>query len=317
MTKDDYLLTLSLYQYRMGVSSKREYYKKIGNLIRTNQEAMIPSFELENPFLTAEDRAKLKESTDENTEDHFASQMIWAIHSYVEEEKKKGGLPRPEIEAAIEEEMRENLPRKEIQDVIEEQLEGISRKDIVEVIDQEMEQQPRVIMTSINGQILDTMNGFAVVKEEQTGKVHMFYHEGANNVIKKDTMTTYDRLRVDSGYYVNFEEYVNKMLEEIAETYPDLEEMIFVKNGEGKSLDTVLEEVLDALRRKGAIRFGQAIQTAKVNSYKDLVMIQKREESYKGESLTTGLYVQQELLKKLLREYQLRITTKKPEENSK
>lgn len=203
---------------------------------------------------------------------------------------------------------------------------GLQRTDIADSINQAMqnlaatekqEEKPKknglFRFTSINFGIIEKLKGFALIRESKTGKADLYYHDPATRTLKGKTSA--DKIKADSGYYVNYQESIYKMINQIMKKYPNASEMKFIgEDGEEKSLTTITEEVFRTLREAGAIRFGNEYATAKINSFADLKGIKPGYGTFAHEKLKKGIYVRRDLLSAELKKYKLRLTLKAQEE---
>ena len=301
MTKEDYLLILSMYQYKTG-ESRFELYRNAAKCYREGKESSIPPFELDNPFVTKEDIKRLKESKDPEIIDYYARSMMQIVSSY------KSTVTREEVKTTVEEVMEPTLSRDMIKSMIEEEVEKVSREEIKEVLEEKIEEKkPRIVITSISNKLVNELNGFAVMKEEKTGRIQLYYHDAKTSTLRAKTEMSKEQIQADTGYYVNFEEYIDKMLEEISQQYTDMESITFVReDGIEKDLNEVLEEAFAILRKRGSLRFGKTMSGKELENFKDLVMIKKEKENYNGESLTSGIYVRRDLLTRFFAKYQVK-----------
>lgn len=313
MEKKEYIKKLREYTKRNGMSIA-DYYFLWSLTIRTKKQFSLPEFELENPFLTAEDYQKLIDTNDQRIVEYYAHVMEKTVELSSQEET----LSRKEIEEAIDEEMPKEPTREEITEAIDESFEKdgvVSREEIEEAINEELEdtkEEPKiqVVMTSINGSIADLLNGFAVVRESKTGRAHLYHHDAKKDSLTGEQVFRNNQLKADSGYYVNFEEYIDTILDEIAERYPYPEEIMFVRDdGLERKLSEVVEEAFAIGRQHGAIRFGKNIQGKEINSYSDLVKLhlESHEEPYGEETLRPGIYVRRDILTRIFAKYQAKV----------
>ena len=343
MEKQEYIRKLKEYTKRHRLSYA-DYYFLWSLMIRTKKQFELPDFELENPFLTGEDYKKLIHCNDQRIVEYYAHVMERAVVLSEQEPQ----VTRQEIKAAIDEklpqqpsrseirdavderfaEVAETLPREEIKEGINEEYdkkEGFQRTDIESAIDGELELIPededekvgfKIFLTSINAKIADLLNGFAVIREEKTGRAHLYRHDAQKRTLRGKQTFLNNSFKAGSGYYVNFEEYVNRILDEITEKYPCPEEITFIRDdGEERRLNELLEEAFAILRQNGSIRFGKDIQQAEINSYLDLVKRDlDKSEDYDGEPLQVGIYVRRDILTRIFSKYRAKVTLIEEEE---
>ena len=227
---------------------------------------------------------------------------------------KKDHLSRKDIKEVVEEKLKETdrLPRKAMEEVVNSELDkqNLSRGDIIELVDQELEKKSplRITMTSINNKVGDLLNGFAVVREKVTGRVHMYYHDAQTSTLTNEKVYPAGKLKVDSGYYVNFEEAIDRVLDEIAARHL-YAETINVLRKDGKEGKPSIEEIFEVLKKAGAIRFGKDLVDKKIDTYEDLRGLgYKKKQSFGDASLTAGIYVRRDILEKVLAMYKAKVT---------
>lgn len=193
---------------------------------------------------------------------------------------------------------------------------NITREDVIEVLNDDLD--GKVILTSINKKLADTMNGFAVVKEEKTGRVHLYYYDVNSDSLKGEQVYLNNSVKVDSGYFINFEEYIDNMLNELLTVCPNPDNMAFVRDdGLEKTLPEVLEEVYAILKQRGAMRYGQELFKETINNYEDLNNLNTNyTEDYAGEPLRVGVYVRRGLITRFFAKYKVRMNTLEKENNT-
>ena len=354
--KIDYITNLLQYTLSFD-RSYREYFENLAEKIRSGKQLNLMKWELDNPFLTSEDIKKLIESNDEDICKYFALAMEKVIDLNLElikkekeeEQKKKDSLvpvspnqslvPVPERKLpAIKE---EPLTRKDMEEVIDEKLpkdESLSRSDLEEVIDEKMPKDEslsrqdiedvvedkinkmsplKVMITNISRKITDLLNGFAVVRESKTGRTHLYYHDAKSDSLKGKTTFYNNQLNIESGYYINFDEYISKMMGQIVDQFPEVTKLTFIRNdGLERTPMEVSEEAFAIARKEGAIRFGKALQKANIESYNQLLNAKLDSmEEYQGEQLKSGFYVRRDVLARIFNCYKVRVTLPKKEEN--
>ena len=303
MTKIEYIKQVKDYCEKSNISVY-DYYLRLAKGIRSNEKLTLTSFETRNPFMTSENIYKLIYTEDPRITEYYADIMTRVVDACETEDRKQ--MIREEVERK----MAEDLSRKDIAQMIDEKLEGLTRQDIEGTVNEELAKQPerKVIMTSISTDTTRGFNGFTVIRESKVGEVHLFYFDGKNDMIKGETKMPAQALKVPSGYYINYEEFMEKMLADINEKYPTVEEVKFVKDEKNITLPALMEEVFVEARKKGALRFGKALETQALEHYQDLAMNQRGVENYQSYPLQTGVYVRRDVLAELLSKYELQVT---------
>lgn len=189
---------------------------------------------------------------------------------------------------------------------IEEKQEKATKEEIEELLDEELSDSKLV---SISRKIADKMNGFAVVREDKTNRVHLYYHDAKTNALTGEEIYLNNSVEADSGYYVNYEDYIDNMLDELMNKYPESNTMTFIRDdGLVRPLREVLEEAYDILRQRGAMRFGQDLFKETINSFADLKKLDTNHtEDYAGEPLRVGVYVRRDLVTRIFDKYKVKV----------
>ena len=189
---------------------------------------------------------------------------------------------------------------------IEGKQEKTTKEEIEELLDEELSDSKLV---SISRKIADKMNGFAVVREDKTNRVHLYYHDAKTNVLTGEEIYLNNSVEADSGYYVNYEDYIDNMLDELMNKYPESNTMTFIRDdGLVRPLREVLEEAYDILRQRGAMRFGQDLFKETINSFADLKKLDTNHtEDYAGEPLRVGVYVRRDLVTRIFDKYKVKV----------
>ena len=189
---------------------------------------------------------------------------------------------------------------------IEGKQEKATKEEIEELLDEELSDSKLV---SISRKIADKMNGFAVVREDKTNRVHLYYHDAKTNVLTGEEIYLNNSVEADSGYYINYEDYIDNMLDELMNKYPESNTMTFIRDdGLVRPLREVLEEAYDILRQRGAMRFGQDLFKETINSFADLKKLDTNHiEYYAGEPLRVGVYVRRDLVTRIFDKYKVKV----------
>ena len=208
----------------------------------------------------------------------------------------------------------QDLSRKEIEEVVEQQIDPtLKASEIQEVVNEKIDTPPikRIAIKSINKNIANYLKGFAVIKEEKTGNVHLYYQNPEEYELIGEKELTTDQLSAKSGYYVNYQEYLDELFQLIEKENPWGEVVSFVDQEENeKSIDEVLEEAFTYLRDYGAFYYGNVI-TRQANTYQELKEINPMiTRSYCFRPLLTGLYVRRDLLIEFFKKYKTKIAEK-------
>lgn len=167
-------------------------------------------------------------------------------------------------------------------------------------------------LTSINLGLIEKLKGLALIRESKTGKADLYYRDPKTNALKGKTSV--DGIKADSGYYVNYQEYIYKMLAHTMSKHPNATDLRFVNaEGEERTISETVEEVFRTLRDAGSIRFGNEYASANISSYSDLKKIKPGYGLFANEKLKKGIYVRKDILREEFRKYKIRFTLKKEE----
>ena len=250
-------------------------------------------------------------------------------------ELKPEGLNRNDLESTINESMdslnnnTDELDRDSLSNLVNETFDSLedevvkigeddevlSREDIKEVVDESFSKLGKlgVILTAISDKISILLNGFAVVREKEDKKADLYYHDATTGTLKDKK--TVENSNLESGYYVNYQEYVDNMLDSILEQYPTASKIEFInEEGQEYTLDQLLDGVFVVLHEAGAIRFGNEIANADINTYKDLKELNvDGTAKFNGNELRKGMYVRRDMLNKVFSKYKAKVTLEEKE----
>ena len=287
MTKTEYVQKLREYTEKAKISIY-DYYLSIANQIRSGEKFSLMPFELSNPFTTEDNIQKLLYATDPKVAEYYADIMTKAV-------------------SECEVQSRKNMIREGLTEAMDE---TISKADMKNIIDGLLDKEPKkaIKMTSIHTENMEELNGFTVLREGKEGQVHLFYYDGKNKSLRGEMTMPGNSLRVGSGYYINYEEFMSQMIDELSNKYPNVEEIEFVKGEQVMTLPMVMEEVYVEARKRGILRFGKALETQELEHYQEVAANPKRVENYNGNPLQTGVYVPRALLADLLSQYKAKLT---------
>ena len=307
MEKRDYINQLKNFCKEKGITIY-EYYYAYATTLKSGKHFVLPDFEQRNPFLKTIDIKLLLESNDPQIAEYYAYVMTQVIDQQV--------ISKEEIKETVEESFKEPLTREDIKSSINDEFkEPITRDEIKEVLDDVLDNTPsfKVRITSISKKLADTLNGFAIIREEKTGRAHMYYYDAKSSSLTGEQVFKNNELKADSGYYVNYQEYVEKMMDEILENCPEVERIKFIReDGETRSFEQLVEEVFAIIRKNGgSIRYGQSLIGKEINTYKDLINNNdNQEEEYKGngKKVRSGIYVRRDILNRIISKFKAKVT---------
>ena len=217
--RDSYIRQLLRYTEANGMSIY-DYYCRVGECHRSKQLGSIPSFEKTNPFLNGQDIRMLLESKDEKIVEYFAGSMSKVIQLNLD--------ARPYL----------------------------NFDDLTTVSEiGDFETSGDYYLSDVELDTLKNMNGFAVVRDDTKDEVDVYVcDQNEKDVLKGKTTFNAMDYPIESGYYVNFDEFVQ---DSITDKYPDQEYSFVNEEGEEYDRDTVLENAKEFSKKSGTIRFGE------------------------------------------------------------
>ena len=228
------------------------------------------------------------------------------ISSAIDEEfdSLKEGISRDDISSVLGEKFDEinGVSRSDIYDVISNEmdaLEGkVSRDDISSVINEEYSRISKIgtYISSISRKISRFLNGFTAAKNDN--KVILYYHDANRGELRGRREYSADRLKIDSGYYVNYQEYLNSMLDNLMDKFPNMESVSFIDNDDNElTLNELANNAFNVLLKAGTIKFGSSLRGKSINNYQEYKdMNITGESNYNGEVLKDGIYVRRDIL---------------------
>ena len=308
--EEKYLKALDIFLEENNLTIS-EYYEILGNTYLTGKTTSLPEFEKENPFLSKNDIKKLLTSKDDKINYYFTTVMTKVI----ELNKQKELLDKESQEEVIKEELekiqleeQELLDKESQEEVIKEELEKIQLEE-----EKDWEELP------LNNKKIEELNGFAIVKEPLTNKVTAYSYDSKDKTaLKNGTILETGEINLESGYYININEYLNTIQENIIENIKNPEKIIITKNNnQTLSYDELTEEIFQAIMASNFIYFGKEFEKEYLN-FKDL------ENTYQGTTskyydleLKKGLYIRKDLIENILNNYKIKfLITKNNNENN-
>ena len=236
-------------------------------------------------------------------------------------------LSREDIESAINDKMNENnsLSREDIESVINDKMNNdtLGREDIKNVINEAQENDQdiqveysennssstiRNFVMTIGKKISNFLNGFAVLKNEEKNTTDVYYYDAKEKKVSNKQTFESDKLKADSGIYVNYQEYIDRMFESVLDKYPDADSITFINDeGEEKAFAEVVEEAYGMLREAGSLRFGNELAKKQPKTYQEYTELDLEGDSYYGDALLQkGIYVRRDLLNEFFSHYYVR-----------
>ena len=329
MDKKEYINKLKTFTESRGISIY-DFYWYCARHVREKKNFSLPEFELQNPFLTTRDIQLLLNSSDSRIEEYFASAMTKVISS------QQMALSKEEIREVVDEKLLEQksekktmsstiINREEIKNIINDKLNEVSfpknpqekaltKEDMKDVINEKLGLLSSVKgkLTSIGRKIADLLNGFAVIKEEKTGRTHLYHHDAKKDSLTGERVYLNNQFQVSSGYYVNYQEYLNHMISDFIDKNPTASNLLFVRDdGTVKNYNEVVEEAFAILSKNGIIRYGKSLVGKEFKTYREFRQLGiKGEEYYAGKPLKVGLYVRRDILTRIFARYKIRAIEK-------
>ncbi|MBR3211036.1 MAG: hypothetical protein IKF71_03755 [Bacilli bacterium] len=303
MEKREYINKLKEYTMTNGISIY-DYYWYCAKYIRERGNFKIPEFELQNPFITTREVQFLLNNNDSRIEEYYASAMTKIISlqqaslSNEEYSNQYHSVTREEIQEIVNEKLRSITPNRD---------KKLTRDDMKDVINEKLGVVSSVKgkLTSIGRKLSDLLNGFAVVREDKTARTHLYYHDAKKNTLKGEQLYYHNRLSVQSGYYVNYQEYLDRLIDHLIEKHPTASSFQFIRDdGVVKSLKEVVEEAYAILTKNGVIRYGKPLVGKEFHSYEEYKKLNiQGVEYYAEEPLKVGIYVRRDILTRIFARY--------------
>ena len=157
----------------------------------------------------------------------------------------------------------------------------------------------------MNTKLINRLTGFAVIREEKTGRIHIYYQDPRKKSLKGKLESSTGMVTATSGFYVNFEEFMEKMISEILASADEPIRLIKYDRTE-ISFEEAMKEIYEEVRGYGYINFGNEIGKRKVDTLEQLKDLQlKSTESFQGEPLKTGVYIRRDVLISVLERYKI------------
>ena len=200
-------------------------------------------------------------------------------------------------------------------------VEPLDRNAIVKIVNEEIDKKSKfgVVLKSISRKIIDTLKGFALIRESKTGRTTLYYHDPETDTLKGKAIISNIKERLNSGYYVNYQEYVENIMTKTIEENPNMTKITMVReDGRENTFGEVVEEGFRIANNYGVIKLGNEIKDKEVKSYEELRRLQlDGEEEVAGEKLRKGIYVRRDVISRIFDKYKMRIESKEIEEEKK
>lgn len=335
MTKEEYFLRLQSFLKANNISAY-DYYYTIAHHLRYNNTKLVPAFELVNPFYQPGDLDRLLKCDDERIGQYYARAMAKVMVEYnktrridqapVQEKpipkairivptegRKETKLTREDISRIISkklDELPKNITRKDIEEVIDNKFKEVNPKQEAQKQEKEPKQEvkPKYVITSIGERMSADLKGFAIVKEAKAGRINLYYHDPSKTTLSGKRVMPQDALRLDSGYYVNIREYMDKIVDNIITRYPHPERIRFATADDKEvPITAAFEEAYQAAKKAGMIALGREFKQNKVNSFQELLRLEFSSDAvYEGEKMKKGIYVRRDVLDSIFAKYRVK-----------
>ena len=334
--QEAYIKLLMSYINKKGISLE-EYYRLLATKLRSGDVYSIPRFEGINPFLSEDDIKRLLDEKDERIVDYFAHTMSRVIelnlenvndlnnikgekhdhYENVQDDQVNNNQPEAPYDIYNNDSKDQIMDRFKFEDPASPGPGGPSvnpEDDAIELdemtyLDENTNYMSGIKITYINTDLINKMSGLAVIKEPKTGRLNIYgYEHDDSNLSGKKVIDDNDK-KIESGYYVNLNEYIGILTHGIEEQYGENSNLAFVdEKGEYLNFYEVINEIMAACRREGALRYGKEYKGSTFDSYEEVESQYTGERGlFKGIELTKGLYVRRDVLIDELNKYRVAI----------
>ena len=294
--------------------SLEDYYRSFAIMLRKGDLNSLPSFEQYNPFLNEDDLRRLLDEEDERIVDYFANTMTGVIKLNLENMNNlNNNQPQNNLNNTIENdddkfnfnnlEMENKNPMPNLED---DSLE----LDEMSYLDDKTNYMSGIKITYINTDIINHMNGLAVIKEPRSGRINIYGYENDDINLAGKKVIENSANTIESGYYVNLSEYIGILAHGIEDQYGNNSNFAFVnEQGDYLNFYDVINNIMATCRNEGALRYGKEYKDANIGSYEELENQYTGSKGvFKGIELTKGLYVRRDILIDELNKYRVAIT---------
>ena len=294
--------------------SLEDYYRSFAIMLRKGDLNSLPSFEQYNPFLNEDDLRRLLDEEDERIVDYFANTMARVIELNLENMNNlNNNQPQNNLNNTIENDddkfnfnnldMRNENPMPNLED---DSLE----LDEMSYLDDKTNYMSGIKITYINTDIINHMNGLAVIREPRSGRINIYGYENDDINLAGKKVIENSANTIESGYYVNLSEYIGILAHGIEDQYGNNSNFAFVnEQGDYLNFYDVINNIMATCRNEGALRYGKEYKEANIGSYEELENQYTGSKGvFKGIELTKGLYVRRDILIDELNKYRVAIT---------
>ena len=294
--------------------SLEDYYRSLAIMLRKGDLNSIPSFEQYNPFLNEDDLRRLLDEEDERIVEYFANTMARVIELNLENMNNlNNNQPQNNLNNTLENnddkfnfnniDMRNENKMPNLED---DSLE----LDEMSYLDDKTNYMSGIKITYINTDIINHMNGLAVIREPRSGRINIYGYENDDINLAGKKVIENSANTIESGYYVNLSEYIGILAHGIEDQYGNNSNFAFVnEQGDYLNFYDVINNIMATCRNEGALRYGKEYKEANIGSYEELEnQYTGSKGMFKGIELTKGLYVRRDILIDELNKYRVAIT---------
>lgn len=335
--REAYIRLLMRYINERGITLE-EYYRLLAVKLRNGDTISIPRFEGVNPFLSEEDIRLLLDEQDERIVDYFAQTMARVIELNLEQmninnnDKPFDPTNDNPVDNNTDNDNQDDDDKDNDRDFNFNNLGGGNHGgpggpnnpddpngpedddeldlDEMSYLDDKSNYMSGIKITYINTDLINQMNGLAVIREPRTGRINIYGYEHEDINLAGKKVIENSESNIESGYYVNLSEYVGILAHGIEEQYGEDSNFAFV-NDEGEYLNfyDVINNIMATCRSEGALRYGKEYKDTSFDSYEELEQQYTGNRGvFKGIELTKGLYVRRDILIDELNKYRVAIT---------
>ena len=226
-------------------------------------------------------------------------------------------LSRRDIEEVINGRLDEDdLTRADIEEVVNHKLDNdlLSRFDIEGIIEGALEEvnQFTTKIVDLGRKVTSYLKSLVLIKTPKFATLYTFDNEKGKIEDKKEYPS--DEIKASSGFYVNYEEYLHKMIDMVYNEYPDASLIKFVdsESKEEFSYQQVVESAYLVLKQAGVIVIGDELKNKDLSTYKDFQKYHVEGTVPFGKStIKKGIYVNKDYLNEIFDCYRIKVFVNK------
>ena len=333
--REAYIRLLMRYISERGITLE-EYYRLLAIKLRNGDTISVPRFEGVNPFLSEEDIRLLLDEQDERIVDYFAQTMARVIELNLEQMNINNNdkpFDTTNDDNPVDNNTDDNNQNDDDKDDNRDfnfnnlgggnpggpgnpdNPNGPDNDDDIDLdemsyLDDKSNYMSGIKITYINTDLINQMNGLAVIREPRTGRINIYGYEHEDINLAGKKVIENSESKIESGYYVNLSEYVGILAHGTEEQYGEDSNFAFVnEDGEYLNFYDVINNIMATCRSEGALRYGKEYKDTSFDSYEELEQQYTGNRGiFKGVELTKGLYVRRDILIDELNKYRVAIT---------